>query len=49
MAISFTEPMLALAARAEAIISGDDDLQALGSYQGIPVFSPADCLRRLAA
>ena len=39
----------ALAARAEAIISGDDDLQALGSYQGIPVLSPSDCLRRLAA
>jgi putative PIN family toxin of toxin-antitoxin system len=38
----------ALAARAKAIISGDDDLHALGSYQGIPVFSPADCLRRLA-
>jgi len=39
----------ALAARAEAIISGDDDLHALGSYQGIPVLSPSDCLRRLAA
>ena len=39
----------ALAARAEAIISGDADLHALGSYQGIPVLSPADCLRRLAA
>ncbi len=39
----------ALAARAEAIISGDADLHALGSYQGIPVLSPSDCLRRLAA
>lgn len=38
----------ALAARAEAIVSGDDDLRVLGSYQGIPVLSPADCLRRLA-
>jgi predicted nucleic acid-binding protein len=28
---------------------GDDDLHALGSYQGIPVLSPSDCLRRLAA
>ncbi len=39
----------ALAARAEAIVSGDDDLHALGSYQGIPVLSPGDCLRRFAA
>jgi putative PIN family toxin of toxin-antitoxin system len=36
----------ALAARAEAIVSGDDDLHAMGGYQGIPVLSPADCLRR---
>lgn len=39
----------ALAARAEAIVSGDADLHALGSYQGIPVLSPADCLKRIAA
>lgn len=39
----------ALAARAEAIVSGDDDLHALGSYQGILVVSPAECLRRLTA
>ncbi len=39
----------ALAARAETIVSGDDDLQALGSYQGIPILSPADCLKRLRA
>ena len=37
----------ALAARAEAIVSGDADLHALGSYQGIPVLSPADCLKRI--
>ena len=37
----------ALAARAEAIVSGDDDLHALGTYQGIPVLTPAECLRRL--
>lgn len=35
----------ALAARAEAIVSGDTDLHALGSYQGITVLSPADCVR----
>ena len=38
----------ALAARAEAIVSGDADLHALGGYQGIPVISPADCLKRIA-
>jgi putative PIN family toxin of toxin-antitoxin system len=38
----------ALAARAEAIVSGDADLHALGNYQGIPVLSPADCLKRIA-
>jgi hypothetical protein len=37
----------ALAARAEAIVSGDDDLRTLGSYQGIPVLSPAGCLRHI--
>jgi hypothetical protein len=39
----------ALAARAEAIVSGDADLHALGSYQGITVLSPADCVRRFAS
>ena len=39
----------ALAARAEAIVSGDADLHALGSYQGIPVLSPAECLRRITS
>jgi uncharacterized protein len=38
----------ALAARAGAIVSGDKDLRALGSYRGIPVLSPSDCLRRIA-
>ena len=38
-----------LSARAEAIVSGDADLHALGSYQGIPVLSPADCLKRITA
>lgn len=39
----------ALAAQAEAIVSGDDDLHALGSFQGIPVLSPAQTLQRIAA
>jgi hypothetical protein len=38
----------ALAAQANAIVSGDADLHALGSYQGIPVLSPAQTLQRLA-
>lgn len=38
----------ALAARANAIVSGDADLQALESYQGIPVLSPAQTLQRIA-
>lgn len=38
----------ALAAQADAIVSGDADLRTLGNYQAIPILSPADCLRRLA-
>ena len=38
----------ALAARSDAIVSGDADLRTLGSYQGIPVLSPVDCLRGVA-
>ena len=37
----------ALAAQAEAIVSGDADLHALGTYHAIPILTPADCLRRL--
>ena len=37
----------ALAARADAIVTGDDDLHALGGYQGIAILSPADCLARI--
>jgi len=38
----------ALAARAEAIISGDDDVLSLGSYHEIPIVSAAECLRRVS-
>lgn len=38
----------ALAARADAIVSGDADLHALGNYEGISILSPADCLKRVA-
>jgi predicted nucleic acid-binding protein len=37
----------ALLARADAIVSGDADLRALGTYQEIPILTPADCLRRI--
>jgi predicted nucleic acid-binding protein len=37
----------ALAARAEAIVSGDQDLHALGTYKGIPILTPAECLQRI--
>ena len=40
----------ALAAEADFIVSGDKKhLLALRQYQGIPIISPADFLRRLAA
>ncbi len=38
----------AMAARVEAIVSGNDDLHALGTCRGILVLSPAQCLQRLA-
>lgn len=39
----------ALAARADLIVSGDADLQTLGRYEGIPIVSAAECLRRLSS
>jgi putative PIN family toxin of toxin-antitoxin system len=39
----------ALSARADLIVSGDDDLRALGSYRGIAIVSPAECLLRVLA
>jgi putative PIN family toxin of toxin-antitoxin system len=39
----------AVAARADAMVTGDGDLHALGDYRGIPVLSPAQALRRIAA
>ncbi len=37
----------ALAARVEAIVSGDDDLRALRTFEGIPILSPAECIVRM--
>jgi len=39
---------LARAAQADLIVSGDDDLLALGRYQDIPVVTPAQALRQIA-
>lgn len=39
----------ALAARADFLVTGDQDLLTLGSYQGIPIVTPAECLARLRA
>ncbi len=39
---------LALAARVELIVSGDDDLLALGNFQGVPIVSPAQAVKRIA-
>jgi len=37
----------ALAARADLIASGDDDLRALGTFENIPIISAAEALVRL--
>ena len=38
---------LALAAKADLIVSGDNDLLSLGSFEGIAIVAPAEALRRL--
>ena len=38
----------AAAARADLIVSGDDDVLALKQYRGIPIVTPAQALRRIA-
>jgi uncharacterized protein len=39
---------LAAAAQADWIISGDDDLLSLASFEGIAILNPAQALRRMA-
>jgi uncharacterized protein len=34
----------ALAGKADAIVTGDQDLLVLGKFEGIPILSPRDCL-----
>ena len=38
---------LAVIGQADAIISGDSDLLDLVTYEGIPILTPAECLRRM--
>ena len=38
----------AVAARADAIVSGDIDLSVLESFRDIPILTPAQCLERMA-
>jgi uncharacterized protein len=38
---------LALAAKAELIVSGDADLLSLGTFEGIAIVAPADAMRLL--
>lgn len=40
---------LALAAQVDFIVSGDDDLLSLQSFQHIPILTPAEALRRIEA
>lgn len=40
---------LALAALADLIVSGDDDLLSLSVFEGIPIVAPAQALERLQA
>jgi uncharacterized protein len=39
---------LALAAKVELIVSGDNDLLSLKSFEGIPIVAPAQALRRIS-
>jgi len=39
----------ALAAKADAIVTGDQDLLVLKGFKGIPILNPRDCLALLAA
>ncbi len=39
---------VAVAAQADLIVSGDDDLLVLGQYNGIPILNPRDAVARLS-
>lgn len=39
---------LAVAAQVDLVVSGDDDLLALKSYQGIPIVTPAQAVAQIA-
>jgi predicted nucleic acid-binding protein len=43
------DQVLALAAKAELIVSGDADLLSLGSVEGMPIVAPAEAVRLLVS
>ena len=40
---------LAIAAKVELIVSGDNDLLSLGSFEGMPIFAPAEAVKLIEA
>ncbi len=42
-------PALAIAAKVELVVSGDNDLPSIGSFEGIPIIAPADAVRLFEA
>jgi predicted nucleic acid-binding protein len=38
---------LALAAKVDLVISGDDDLLSMKSFEGIPILTPAEAVARI--
>ena len=40
---------VAIASQADCIITGDDDLLSLKSYQGIPIITPDEAVNRISA
>lgn len=40
---------LAIAAKVEVIVSGDNDLLSLGSFEGVPIIAPADAIGLIEA
>ena len=40
---------LAIAAKVDLIVSGDNDLLSLGNFEGVPIIAPAHAVRRIGA
>jgi predicted nucleic acid-binding protein len=50
-AILMTDEVLALAiaAKVELVVSGDNDLLSLGSFEGVPIIGPAEAIALVEA